>query len=127
MSSNTEAEVIADRVSSAFTSADAESMRALLHPRAVIWHNYDRLEMSVDEIVASIVGAGAVLHGVRYEDVRRYAIDGGYVQQHVLRAETADRRELIADVCVVARLEDGVIVRYDEYMDSAALAVLAPG
>ena len=118
--------VIADRLSAAFTAGDADTLRELLHPEAVIWHNYDRVNQSVDEVVATVAGTAHALRNLRYEDVRRLKIEDGYVQQHVLRGQTQDGLEICAEVCVIARIENSRVTRYEEYMDSAALAVLMP-
>jgi hypothetical protein len=53
--------------------------------------------------------------------VRRHAIDGGFVQQHVLNLEWGSGSGALPG-CVVVQLRDGLIARVDEYLDGATIA-----
>jgi ketosteroid isomerase-like protein len=50
----------------------------------------------------------------------------GFLQQHVLEATLPDGTAWAMDACVVVRMKDGLIVRLDEYIDSAKAAELTP-
>lgn len=68
-----------------------------------------------------------------YEILDRQFFDGGFVQQHVLRARRSDAKGERSDgrgngaiemrVCIVIKVNgDGLITRIDEYFDPADMA-----
>ncbi len=68
------------------------------------------------------------LRDLRYEEVRRQPTPSGFVQQHVLRATLPGGGAFELPACIVIDLDgDGRITRLDEYLDSAAVAVLRRG
>ncbi len=82
-------------------------------------------DMSVDGLMANLRGISAA--GIRssYENVRRVVGSDGVVEQHDVRLVRPDGVEVVVDICVVARFDDaGLIIRMDEYFDSAAIAPL---
>ena len=54
-----------------------------------------------------------------YRVTRREALSDGFLQQHVLEATLPDGTKWAMDACVVIRIENGLITRLDEYLDSA--------
>jgi uncharacterized protein len=112
---------IADDLFAAIEKGDVEGVRALYAPDAVIWHNNDEVEQTPEQNLAVLQWVCDNLADRAYEDVRRFEFDGGFVQQHVLRfTKDGERRGLPA--CLVVRVEDGLITRIDEYLDSAHVA-----
>jgi ketosteroid isomerase-like protein len=60
-----------------------------------------------------------------YEILDRQFYDGGFVQQHVLRADGTNGSSITLRVCIVIKINaDGLIVRIDEYFDPAEMAPL---
>jgi len=53
-----------------------------------------------------------------YRVQRRVAIPGGFMQQHVLEAETAGG-PFSMPACIVCEVQNGRIKRLEEYLDSA--------
>ena len=92
----------------------------------VVWHNNDGLEQGRDANLATLRWCVEHIAGMRYEDVRRYPIEGGLVQQHVLRGTAPSGADLEVPACMVVQVRDGLITRIDEYLDSAQVAVLLP-
>lgn len=114
---------VADRLFAAIEAGDIEGVRAIYAPDAVIWHNNDELEQTVDQNLAVLRWVCDNLADRAYEDVRRHELpDGGFVQQHVLRfTKDGERRGVPA--CIVVTLNgEGRIARLDEYLDSAHVA-----
>ena len=112
---------VADDLFDAIQRGDIEAVRAIYAPDAVIWHNNDELEQTVDQNLAVLRWVCDNLADRAYEDVRRIEHDGGFVQQHVLRfTKDGERRGVPA--CIVATVADGRITRIDEYLDSAHVA-----
>ncbi len=115
---------IADRLIAAIESGDVDGVRSLYADDAVIWHNFDGIEQARDANLAVLAWLTSNVDKLHYDDIRRHAIDGGYVQQHVLRGTTKSGAELDVPSCLVVRVADGHITRIDEYLDSAHLRAL---
>ena len=115
---------VADDLFAAIERGDVDAVRAIYSPDAVIWHNNDEVEQTVDQNLAVLRWVCDNLAERAYEDVRRHEWDGGFVQQHVLRFTRGGER-LGVPACIVATVADGKITRIDEYLDSAQAARLA--
>ena len=114
-------DTIADRLIGAIETGDREALGALYADDVVIWHNTDRVEMTKEQNLASLDALAAMTTSRRFSDVRRHAIDGGFVQQHVLNLEWGSGSGSLPG-CVVVQLRDGLISRIDEYLDGATIA-----
>jgi len=59
----------------------------------------------------------------RYEILDRQFFDGGFVQQHVLRADGKKPASIEMRVCIVIKVNtEGLITRIDEYIDPVDMA-----
>lgn len=114
----------ADRFVAAIEAGDVEAVRACYAPDAKIWHNNDRLEQTVDQNLKVLAWFMRKMTDRKYRIVRREALSDGYLQQHVLEGVLPDGRAFSMSACCVIRMQDGVITRLDEYIDSAEAAVL---
>jgi ketosteroid isomerase-like protein len=120
---------VAERFFAAIEAGDVERIKAIYAPDAVIWHNNDQKEQTVDENMRVLNWVVRNLKNRRYRVTRRVAIPGGFLQQHVLEAETANG-PFSMPACIIVEVKDGRISRLDEYLDSgqaAALTKLARG
>lgn len=113
-----------DRFFGAIERGDVEAVRACYAPDAKIWHNNDDLEQSVDQNLKVLAWLMRRLSERSYRIVRREVLSDGLLQQHVLEGKLPDGRAFSMAACCVIRLEDGVISRLDEYIDSAGAAAL---
>lgn len=120
----TDALAVADRFFRAIEAGDVDAIRAIYAPNAVIWHNNDLKEQTVDENLVVLSWVIKHLPKRRYVVKRRVAIPGGFLQQHVMEAETANG-PFSMPACIVVEVKDGRIARLDEYLDSAQTAPLA--
>ncbi len=113
---------VADDLFAAIEAGDTDRVREIYPPGAVIWHNNDEREQTVDQNLAVLRWVCDNLADRAYEDVVRREHDWGFVQQHVLRfTKDGERRGVPA--CIVVTLDDeGRIARLDEYLDSAHVA-----
>lgn len=114
---------IAERLFAAIEAGDVGTVRALYAADAIVWHNHDGLEQTVEENLRTLAWMARHLTGLRYDVRHRVATEDGFVQQHVLRAH-GPGGELALPACIVVRIVDGRITRVDEYLDSAHLAPL---
>ena len=112
---------LADRFVTAVEAGDIDAVRECYATDAVIWHNTDRVEQSVDENLRVLGWMARKLPDRRYRVGRRETFADGFVQQHVLEAPLPGGGEWRMDACLVVRVEAGRIIRLDEYMDSAAV------
>lgn len=109
---------VAERFFRAVEAGDVEAIRAIYAPDARIWHNNDRLDQTVDENLRVLSWVAKNLTNRRYRIQRRVAIPGGFMQQHVLEAETAGG-PFSMPACIVCEVQNGRITRLEEYLDSA--------
>lgn len=114
----------AERLMAAITAGDIDAVRSIYAPDAVIWHNNDGLEQSVDDNLRVLRWVVRHIANLRYEQIRRQRTDAGFVQQHVLRGTAPNGKDVTIPACLVCTVRDGRITRLEEYLDSAHLAPL---
>lgn len=113
-----------DRIIVAAEAGDATGIFDVYAPDAVIWHNHDLKEQTVEQNAKVLVAMDRWVSDRTYTDRRVTAYDGGAVQQHVLRGTNRSTGEAVTlHACVVITVnDDGRITRLDEYLDSAEVA-----
>lgn len=112
------------RYMAAVQSGDIDAVRACYAPDAKLWHNTDGIEQTVEENMKLLGWMIRYVPVRNYQIVRREALADGFVQQHVLEANLPGGEAWTMDACAVVRIKDGVIVRLDEYIDSAQFKTL---
>ena len=117
----TEQEILdfAERFVGAIQSGDVDTVRACYAPGAKLWHNTDDVEQTVDQNMAVLGWFIRTLPDRNYRVIRREALKDGFLQQHVLEATLPDGTRWSMFACCVIRMENGLITRLDEYLDSA--------
>ena len=118
-------ENLADSFIAAIASGDADTLRSLYAPGAVIWHNGPGpgggAEQGVDDNLRTFRWLSRHLDDFRYEEIRRDPLPGGYVQRHVLRGQLADGTRIEIAACLFVTLDaTGRIARIEEYADTRA-------
>jgi ketosteroid isomerase-like protein len=108
----------------AIETGDVAAVRACYAPGARIWHNNDGIEQTVDENVRVLEWFIAKLPDRHYRIQRLTALADGFLQQHVLEATLPDGVKWKLHACVVVRMENGLITRLDEYIDSGEAKAL---
>ena len=117
-----------DRLLSGIVAGDTAAVRAAYHPGARIWHNFDQVEQTVDENLTTLSWFVRALPDRRYEDVVRHRIEGGVVQQHVVRGTTPAGTDVEMPACLVVWVgENGLITRIEECVDTGQAAALMGG
>jgi ketosteroid isomerase-like protein len=114
---------VVDRFCAALGEGDIQQAADLFTDDAVVWHNYDQVEQPPVEALAP-AAALAPLRPV-FDIVRRYVVDDGCIQQHVIRLTTPTGTKIAIPVVQRICVDGGKITRIDEYMDTAPLAALA--
>ncbi|MFI5662403.1 nuclear transport factor 2 family protein [Streptomyces sp. NPDC051684] len=113
-----------DRFLAAIEAGDIDTVRSLYAPHAVIWHNDDLVEQSVEDNLKVLRGLHRTVADLRYEVVRRARLDDGALQQHVLHGTLPGGVPVTLHAAMYLRVEDGRISRIDEYLDSAHRATI---
>lgn len=117
----TEQEILdfAERFVGAIQSGDVPAVRACYAPGAKLWHNTDDVEQTVDQNIAILEWFIRMLPDRHYRVLRREALKDGFLQQHILEATLPNGTRWKMFACCVIRMENGLITRLDEYLDSA--------
>ena len=107
------------RFFAALEAGDIAALREIYATDAVIWHNDDLIEQSVEDNLRVLAGLHRVVSGLRYDVIRRVPAPDGVLQQHVLRGRLPDGAEVELHAAMYLRVGDGHITRIEEYLDSA--------
>jgi hypothetical protein len=109
----------------AVNSGDDVALRALHEPDALIWHNTDGREQTLDKNLRGLGHIRGVVTGLAVTDVRTLPTPEGFVRTHRMVGETS-RGPLSGVSCLVVTMSAaGRIARVEEYLDGASFAVLA--
>ncbi|HZO35637.1 MAG TPA: nuclear transport factor 2 family protein [Solirubrobacteraceae bacterium] len=122
MSKNEELQRIADELQRTATTNDIDGLRRLFADDAILWHNFDDTAKPVDVALANLAGMQSVLVRSWQEESRTTYTDTGFVAQHYGCAELVNGDEVRVPVCVVVTVSDGLITRFDEYIEMGAIA-----
>jgi len=116
---------VADRIFAAIEAGDAAAVAAIYADDIVVWHSNDGIEQTKEQNLRVLDWLVRHTTSREYRSIRRYEIDGGFVQQHDLHVELPDGRAADLPACIVVKVSDDRITRIDEYIDSSAGAVFA--
>ncbi len=103
----------------AVNKGDEEAARAVLSPNAEIWHNFDNVTQTVDQNMKLMAWMVRQSKTREYEVTHLEEIEGGYLQQHVLRMTNATGDKIEMPACVIVKVVGGKITRIEEYLDPA--------
>jgi ketosteroid isomerase-like protein len=116
---------VADRLFGAIERGEYDTVDGMWADDVTVWHTGDSQDN--DRIRALKVIRWFLDNTTRrsYEILDRQYFDGGFVQQHVLRAGRSDDVSIEMRVCIVIKVDtEGRITRVDEYFDPADMAPL---
>ncbi|HLV72167.1 nuclear transport factor 2 family protein [Actinomadura hallensis] len=104
-------------------AGDIEAVSALYHDDVAVWHNYDDVEQSKEENLATLGSIADRYDRFAYAEPRHVAIEGGFLRQHVIEVERGGKSAAIPAILRVY-VEDGKIRRIEEYFDRGKLDAL---
>jgi ketosteroid isomerase-like protein len=110
---------IIDRMYAALVAGDVPAARACYAEDAIIWHGFDRIEMTRDEAAATWEAQATHFAERRVSAVRCQPTPTGFVQQLYWHVRTSEGKWMAWALCVVVEIRDGLIARLDEYIDRA--------
>ena len=107
---------LAAALMAAVQRGDTHAVKALYAEDITLWHTNDRANQTSADSIRTLIWIGKHVKGVRYEELRVAALDDGFVQQHVMRA---DSPKVDMPCMLRAWCANGRITRIEEYFDSA--------
>ena len=116
---------VANRLFGAIERGEYDTVDGMWADDVTVWHTGDSQDN--DRVRALKVIRWFLDNTTRrsYEILDRQYFDGGFVQQHVLRAGRSDDVSIEMRVCIVIKVDtEGRITRVDEYFDPADMAPL---
>ncbi len=118
-------EDVADQLFDAIERSDTAAIEALWADDVLVWHTGDAQDNDRARALRVIFWFMKWTTRRRYEILDRRFFDGGFVQQHVLRADATNGASICMRVCIVITVSaEGLITRIDEYFDPADMAPL---
>lgn len=116
---------VADRMFTAIEDGDGARLADLWSDDVTVWRQGGgavRDKARALKVIAWFVDSTTER---RYEVLDRQVFDGGFVQQHTVRATDSGGAPLSFRACLVVKVNpEGLITRIDEYLDPADLAPL---
>lgn len=115
---------VADRLFGAIERGEYDAVEGLWADGVAVWHSGDAQDNDRAQALKVIRWFIRTTTARSYEVLDRQSFDGGFVQQHILRADGTNGSSITLRVCIVVKIEDGLIARIDEYFDPADMAPL---
>ena len=117
-------DTLANRIFAAIEAGDVEAVRGIYADDVTVWHNFDQVDQTREQNLATLGWMHAHAGGLRYTEVRRIILDHGFVQQHVLRATASNGVDMAIPAMLHIHCADGHITRIEEYLDPAQAAAM---
>ena len=108
----------------AIERGDIAAARACYSDDAVIWHNFDNKEKTVDENMISLEKWKKYVINRTYDLQRLELLSNGYLQQHILSGTTNNGVNILVHACVICTVSNNKITRLEEYLDPAPASVV---
>jgi len=118
-------ERLADQRHTAMHDLDEAALREIYAPDMVVWHNFDQVEQSADDSLKMMHWFRKRLPDVSYDELRRWIVPDGYIEQYVVRGTTPEGARIDMPACLIATVVDDRIARLEEYLDPSHVAALA--
>ncbi|OLT11751.1 hypothetical protein BJF78_26145 [Pseudonocardia sp. CNS-139] len=103
----------------AVSQGDMDAVRDMYSPEVLVWHNFDRKWQSREENLQLLSWVSKNWVNFRFEDVRRQAIAGGFLQQHTMRGEDTDGVPFDSPSILLVWVDERMLItRVQEYFES---------
>lgn len=99
---------------------NVEKFQTVLHPDFVMWYNFDPQDRTRAEFVETLKAAHAMFQDQKNEDARITITEDGFVLQATMTG-ILDGKAISSPYCFIAQIKDDLIIRGDEYFDTAQL------
>ena len=116
---------VASRLFDAIERGDYATVDGMWADDVLVWHSGDPKDNQRGRALKVIRWFMDVTSTRSYEVLDRQFFDGGFVQQHLLRARRSDGASIELRVCIVIKVDaKGLITRIDEYFDPSDMKPL---
>jgi len=116
---------VASRLFDAIERGDYATVDGMWADDVLVWHSGDPKDNQRGRALKVIRWFIDVTSTRSYEILDRQFFDGGFVQQHLLRARRSDGASIELRVCIVIKVDaKGLITRIDEYFDPSDMKPL---
>jgi len=113
----------ADRFFNAVEGGDIDAVAGFYRDDVTVWHNFDNLDQSRHDNLATLAGISGRYDAFAYVDVRHTAVEDGFLRQHVIKA-TVGKKTVNVPAVLRVYVEGGQIHRIEEYFDRGRLDVV---
>jgi ketosteroid isomerase-like protein len=116
---------VANRLFAAIERGDYAAVEGMWADEVLVWHSGDPQDNQRGRALNVIRWFMDITTTRSYEILDRQFFEGGFVQQHVLRAQRSDEVSIEMRVCIVIKVDaGGLITRIDEYFDPSDMKPL---
>lgn len=119
-----EVNAFADRLWQMIEAGEGAAIRPFYKPDAVIWYNTTKTGHTVDEAIGNMEMLKQALPDQKIQIVSRLMTKDGFVQADHMKATLPNGEPFELRTCAIVTMEDGLVARVDEYLDSAELQSL---
>lgn len=99
---------------------NVEKFATILHDDFVMWYNFDPQDRTREEFIQTLKSAHAMFENQRNEDLKITLTDDGFVLQATMTG-ILDGKAISSPYCLITQVQDGKVIRGDEYFDTAKL------
>lgn len=99
---------------------NVDKFQTVLHDDFVMWYNFDPQDRTRAEFIETLKSAHAIFSDQKNEDARITITEDGFVLQATMTG-ILDGQAISSPYCFIARIRDGLVVRGEEYFDTAQL------
>ena len=99
---------------------NTDKFQVVLHDDFVMWYNFDPIDRTRQEFIDTLKAAHAMFQNQKNEDLKITLTDDGFVLQATMTG-ILDGQAISSPYCFIATVQDGKIIRGDEYFDTAKL------
>ncbi|NJO32883.1 MAG: nuclear transport factor 2 family protein [Rhodospirillales bacterium] len=99
---------------------DTDKFATILHEDFVMWYNFSPDDRTRAEFIQTLKDAHAMFHNQKNEDLRITLTEEGFILQATMTG-ILDGKAISSPYCFIAKVEDGLVIRGEEYFDTAQL------
>lgn len=99
---------------------NTEKFQTVLHNDFKMWYNFDPQDRTRAEFIETLKSAHAIFQNQKNEDARITVTEDGFVLQATMTG-ILDGKPIRSPYCFIAHIKDGLIIRGEEYFDTAQL------
>jgi ketosteroid isomerase-like protein len=115
---------LAHKFFDATQAGDRATLDRMSTEDAVVWHNYDGVDMPFRVIAQGLGAVSRLLKDFAYCDRKYLSVPEGTIAQHSFKGIMPDGTRLDVPMMVRLFLRGDKIYRFEEYLDPAAMAPL---